>query len=370
MRLFLLILLFCQLTLAEVRLEPIAGGFEKPIGIVHAGDHSGRLFIVTQGGVIHVMQDGHLDVFLDMSDMVIQTGAERGLLGLAFHPEFADNGYFFLNYMNLEHATVIARWQVSADGRVQPDSHTVLMSFEQPFSNHNGGHLAFGPDGYLYIASGDGGDGGDPRQYGQALYSPLGKILRIDIDGAEPYSIPADNPWAASPDAVKEIWSYGLRNPWRFSFDRLNGDMYIGDVGQDMYEEINLQPAGQAGLNFGWRTMEGFSCFNPENFREPLPDCDKSGLTPPILAYSHDEGRSVTGGYVYRGTELPWLYGAYLYGDFASGRIWQARQQDGVWQASLLLESGLNISSFGEDEAGELYLLDYGSGTLYRLSAP
>lgn len=352
----------------------VAQGFNQPLGVVHAGDASKRLFVLERGGLIHVLtQAGErlTTPFLDVSGIITDARGEQGLLGLAFHPNYETNGRFFINYTIIQpnasvrdsfpFQTVIAEYRVSTDANIaDASSSKTLLIVDQPAWNHNGGHLAFGPnDGYLYIASGDGGDGGDPRQNGQALYTGLGKILRIDVDGDS--LIPESNPWASSPDAEKSIWSYGLRNPWRFSFDRATGDMYIGDVGQNKLEEISFQPDGVAGLNFGWRTMEGRSCFNPAT------NCDTSGLTLPILEYSHsgEDGVSVTGGYVYRGEKLTDLQGRYFYGDFASGRIWSATRNGDSWTTVVFADTDYNISSFGEDEAGELYVADY-KGAIYR----
>ncbi len=241
-----------------------------------------------------------------------------------------------------------------------------MLTIPQPFSNHNGGDLAFGPDGYLYIATGDGGSGGDPLDSGQSLDTHLGKLLRIDVNGGDatggtPYAVPADNPFVNTAGALPEIWAYGLRNPWRFSFDRDTGDLYIGDVGQNAFEEVNFQSADSAGgENYGWNVMEGFHCYNADS-------CDESGLVLPIAEYPHSEGNSVTGGYVYRGAAIPELVGQYVYGDFGSGRVWRAQQQNGEWTNEPLLESGLNIASFGEDEAGELYVVAINGG-VYRLT--
>jgi len=358
----------------DFRFTAVADGFNQPLGIVNAADGSNRLFIVERGGrIIALSASGERlsSTFLNVSDVITDARGEQGLLGLAFHPDYESNGRFFVNYTidqpdtsvrgNYPYQTVIAEYRVSNDPDLaDASSAKTIMTIDQPAWNHNGGHLAFGPnDGYLYIASGDGGDGGDPRQLGQALYTGLGKILRIDVDSEN--LIPDSNPWASSPDAEKSIWSYGLRNPWRFSFDRATGDMYIGDVGQNKIEEISFQPDGVGGLNFGWRTMEGSSCFSPSN------NCDTTGLTLPILEYEHsgENGVSVTGGYVYRGEKLESLQAKYLYADFASGRIWVASREGDSWQNAIFTDTDYNISSFGEDEAGELYVLDY-KGSLYR----
>lgn len=350
-----------------IGLERIAGGFNGPLLVTNAGDGSNRLFIVEKRGMIHVIDNGQTleTPFLDVRDLV-STNSERGLLGVAFHPDYASNGSFFVNYTDTGGDTNIVRYQVSDNPNVaDANSATLILEFEQPFANHNGGHLEFSPsDGYLYIGTGDGGDGGDPRQYGQALDTYLGKLLRLDVDAAAPY-IPETNPWVSSPDAVKEIWAYGLRNPWRFSFDSA-GNLFIGDVGQNQFEEISFQAADSAGgENYGWRTMEGFSCFNPQRPSQPLESCDTAGLTMPILAYDHDQGISVTGGYVYEGLAIPDLQGHYVYGDL-NGTIWTATEENGSWTSNLLLNTDLRIVTFGEDEAGELYTTNFANGDILR----
>ncbi|MGH9464810.1 MAG: PQQ-dependent sugar dehydrogenase, partial [Thermoanaerobaculia bacterium] len=349
-------------------LERVVGGLARPLGLVAPGDGSGRLFVVLQGGRILVLAaDGSLrpEPFLDLSDRVSCCG-ERGLLGLAFHPDFESNGLFFVNYTDPQGDTVVSRFAVSADpDRADPTSERGVLTYAQPFANHNGGHLAFGPDGYLYIASGDGGGAGDPQNNGQSLDTLLGKLLRIDVDGS-PYAIPPDNPFIGDPEARPEIWAYGLRNPWRFSFDRATGDLFVGDVGQSSREEIDFQPvASGGGENYGWRRMEGSLCFDPPS------NCDDDSLVPPILEYGHDAGCSVTGGFRYRGGSVPQLAGVYLFADFCAGTLWGATEEGGVWSATVLAETGLAVSSFGEDEAGELYLthLDAEDGAVYRLAA-
>ena len=360
-----------DLSSGEFELMMVNTAVKRPIAMTHAGDGSGRLFINEKDGQLVIMVDGELlaEPFLDISGK-ISTNGERGLLGLAFHPNYTENGFFYVNYTDAGGDTVISRFSVSSNpDKADLASEQVLLTFEQPFSNHNGGSIAFGPDGYLYIATGDGGDGGDPQQNGQSLAEYLGKMLRIDIDSASPYAIPADNPWADSPDAVKEIWAYGLRNPWKFSFDRVTGDMYIGDVGQRLFEEISCQPHDSAGgENYGWRTMEGFSCFNEDNFGNPLESCDNADMTLPIITYGHSVGNSVTGGYVYRGSALPELYGQYIFGDL-NGTIWRSvKTVSGQWQAAVLFETNMRLVSFGEDEAGELYIADLANnGNLYKL---
>ncbi len=352
----------------SVTLERLVGGLDRPLGLEAAGDGSGRLFVLEQRGRIRIVAGGSLraEPFLDITDRVGCCG-EQGLLGLAFHPRYAENGLFFVNYTERGGDTVISRFSVSADpDRADAGSELEVLSYEQPFANHNGGQLAFGPDGYLYVGSGDGGGAGDPGNRAQDLGSLLGKILRLDVEGS-PYAIPSDNPFASDPQARPEIWAYGLRNPWRFSFDRSTGDLYIGDVGQAAREEIDFQPAASGGgENYGWRRMEGSLCFDPPS------GCNDGTLVLPVAEYGHDEGCSVTGGYVARGAGAAGLLGLYLYGDFCSGRLWGLARGGGVWESELLAETGLAISSFGEDEEGELYVVHYapGDGAVYRLESP
>ncbi len=339
--------------------EVVAGGFASPVDIQHAGDASGRLFIVEQAGVIRILQnDALLELpFLDISERVDDGGNEQGLLGLAFHPDFANNGFFYVNYTEAGGDTVIARFS-SSGNTAFPESELRLLNVNQPFPNHNGGGLAFGPDGYLYIGLGDGGSGGDPLGNGQNLNTLLGKLLRIDVDGGDPYAVPADNPFG------NEIFHYGLRNPWRFSFDSATGDLWIGDVGQGAYEEIDFLPAGTpGGVNFGWNRFEGMHDYTagdvPENY------------LPPLFEYSHSEGCSVTGGYVYRGT-LPEWQGVYFYGDYCTGKVWGALRNvfsESAEEAvsTVLFETGAQITSFGVDESGEVCLADR-NGNILRLA--
>jgi glucose/arabinose dehydrogenase len=354
----------------RVELQSIVGGLDTPVGIAHAGDGSGRLFVLEKVGRIRVVQNGVLlpTPFLDITDRVGSSQNEQGLLGLAFHPNYTANGAFFVNYTDRQGNTVVSRFSVSADpGQADPGSEAVLLTLNQPAGNHNGGHLAFGPDGYLYIGTGDGGGAGDRYGNAQNGQTLLGAMLRLDVDGGEPYAIPQDNPFAGSPSVRDEIWAVGLRNPWRYSFDRLTGDLYIADVGQNVYEEVNFEPAGHpGGRNYGWPIMEGLHCFPADR------PCDQTGLTLPVTEYDHTQGCSVTGGYVYRGQEFPSLRGIYLFGDFCSGRIWglaPAGAGSGDWQVALLAQVDVRMSAFGEDEAGELYLLDMSSGQLFRIMA-
>jgi len=364
-----------QPEMIKLKLEFLTGGLDAPVFATHAGDGSGRLFIVEKPGTIRIWAAGALyqTPFLDIRDRVGSHSTERGLLGLAFAPDYAVSHAFFVDYTDRQGDTVISRFTASADPDIaDPTSEIKLLEIAQPAANHNGGMLAFGPDGRLYIGTGDGGGANDQFGNGQNPNTLLGKLLRLDVTSnpTGPYQIPTDNPWPNKPGVRGEIWALGLRNPWRFSFDRQTGALWIGDVGQDRYEEVDLAGAAAnrtagRGLNFGWSIMEGTHCF---------PDtatCDRTGLTLPVIDYAHGSGDcSITGGYVYRGQRSPALTGAYLYGDFCSGRIW-ALDQDaaGGWRSTLLLDSDLKISSFGEDEAGELYVLDLNRGGLYRVAA-
>lgn len=350
---------------AAITLTRVAGGFSQPTAITHAGDSSGRLFVLEQGGAIRIVRNGAVSPtpFLNISSLVTPTGGEQGLLGLAFPPGFAARGTFYVNYTNRTGIgnTAIARFAVGSDpDRADPASRQELLTITQPpFTNHKGGQLAFGPDNLLYIGTGDGGSGGDPFGNGQNLGTLLGKLLRIDVlSGTAPYAIPAGNPFNS------EIWAYGLRNPFRFSFDRLTGDLFMGDVGQDLVEEIDFQPAGSgAGANYGWNVMEGSRCF-------ASPACSSAGLTLPVAEYLHGQGDcSVIGGFVYRGSN-PALQGIYIYGDLCSGRIWGLRRNGTAWENRLLIDTELTISTFGEDDSGELYVADYATGDIYRIGTP
>jgi len=347
-------------------LQKIADGLQRPTFLTHAGDGSGRLYITEQPGRVRVWQAGQLlaEPFLDITDRVGSRANEQGLLSIAFSPDFPQSRCFFVNYTDRQGATVIAGFLANDDGlTADPSSEWQVMRIPQPYANHNGGQIAFGPDGMLYIGMGDGGSAGDPQNFAQNPRSLLGKLLRIDVSqssAAQPYRLPPDNP-SFGPDAPPEIWATGLRNPWRFSFDRLTGDLYIADVGQNRFEEVNFQPAGQGGQNYGWRFREGFEPF--------AGDPRGLALTDPVFQYDHSQGCSITGGYVYRGEALPRLVGAYLFGDYCSGLVWTLRRgDDEAWQGEVLFETGLNISSFGEDEAGELYFIDH-RGAVYQLVA-
>lgn len=342
----------------------VVSGLERPLDLVEPPDGSGRLLLVEKPGRILVLQDNNLlpEPFLDIRDRVNINGNEQGLLGIALHPNYQENGYFYLNYTGQGGSTFISRFTTTDDpNRADPGSEKILLTFEQPFENHNGGVVAFGPDGYLYIGTGDGGSRNDPQDNGQSLDTLLGKILRIDVDGGDPYAIPADNPFADG-GGRPEIWAYGLRNPWRFSFDSLTGDLYIADVGQNMIEEIDFQPAGAAGgINYGWKYREGSTDANGG----PPAGMESED---PVAEYTHADGCSVTGGFVYRGEDLPEFRGVYLYADYCSGKMWGLlRGADGTWQSSELYQlGGRNITSFGQDSRGELYIIDDGGG-IYRL---
>lgn len=354
----------------DLSLELFADGFMRPIAVRDAGDGSGRLFVVEQAGRILIVDGGLVlaTPFLDISSVVDSTGNEQGLLGLAFHPNFSNNGLFFVNYTYDPgpgpDRTRVERYEVSATNPNQADvsSPFEVLDFAQNGSNHNGGDIHFGPDGYLYIAVGDGGGSQDPDALAQNLSSLHGSILRIDIDGGPPYAVPVGNPFDGVDGEAPEIWSYGLRNPWRFSFDRLNGDLFIGDVGQGSREEVNHQLASSGGgENYGWSCMEGDLAVN-------YNACDGSPLTAPILVYGHNPECSVTGGYLYRGN-IGGLHGRFVFGDYCSGRIWFAELDNGNWVATEWADTTYAISSFGEDESGELYLTHLGEGEVYRFES-
>ena len=356
--------------LTELAVEPAfpALSLSRMVGMTYPPDGSDRLYVVLQPGrIVFFPNDREVDsaeLFLNIRDRVNDRGEEEGLLGLAFDPQYADNGHLYVYYSaSSPRRSVVSRFSVSADGRADPGSERVLLEVAQPFANHNGGQIAFGPDGYLYIALGDGGSRGDPQGNGQDLGTLLGSILRIDVsalDSTGSYAVPADNPFVGHSGARPEIWAYGLRNPWRFSFDRATGELWTADVGQNRFEEVDII---RPGLNYGWNIMEGEECF-------ARSDCDRTGLEIPVAEYGREDGCSVTGGYVYRGSSLPSLYGAYVYGDYCSGRIWALRHDgDEVTEHMQIVDSGLRIPSFAEDAAGELYVLSF-DGTIYRLVAP
>jgi glucose/arabinose dehydrogenase len=346
-----------------VRLERVASGLDDPVYLTSPpGDP--RLFVVEQPGRIRIIAQGRplWRPFLDLTDRVRDSG-ERGLLSVAFHPRYASNGQLYVNYTDRDGDTRIERYTVSRDpGRADVASAKLLLRIEQPYANHNGGHIVFGPDGMLWIGMGDGGSGGDPHGNGQNLGTLLGKMLRIDVDRGEPYAIPPDNPFRDRRGARPEIWAFGLRNPWRFAFDPAESLVIIADVGQNRWEEVDAAPAGRGGLNYGWNRMEGAHCYGASG-------CDERGLVRPAFEYDHGEGCSVTGGFVYRGSALPALRGLYFYSDYCSGWIRSARlTRSGVSEhRAWRLGSVPSVSSFGLDARGELYVLSH-SGDVYRLA--
>ena len=359
---------------AQDALEPAfpALKFTRPVDLQSARDGTNRLFVVEQAGLIRVF-DNRLDVqqaetFLDIEERVRDNGNEEGLLGLAFHPSYPENGVFFVDYTaSNPRRTVISRFSVSPNNpnQADPSSEKIILEIEQPYGNHNGGQIAFGPDGYLYIAMGDGGSGGDPLRNGQNPNTLLGALLRIDIDREEAgknYAIPPDNPFAGQADRYREeVYAYGLRNPWRFSFDAETGTLWTGDVGQNDYEEIDIITKGG---NYGWNIREATHCF------DPAMNCPEEGLEPPIVEYGRNKGGSVTGGYVYRGSRIPAYFGRYFFADYASGRIWYVNYNGtDVTEHVELADTNLNISSFGVDQANELYICAF-DGLIYRLKPP
>ena len=366
-------------------LRQVVTGFSLPVEIASANDGSNRLFVVEQGGRIRIVQNGAIlaTPFLDISSGVISAGGERGLLGLAFHPDYANNGAFYIFYTRTgDGALTVARVLRNAANANLADAMSRIEILSIPHSdnaNHTGGHLAFGPDGPLYIGTGDGGGGGDPLRAGLNLATRLGKLLRISVDGGAGYTVPATNPYAGQTCATTcpEIWAYGLRNPWKFSFDRVTGDLFLGDVGQGSREEVNWVPRGTPGpINFGWGAWEGELCYN-NNYFGPAGACAaQTNHRPPVITYDHGSsgGVSITGGYRYRGARHAELEGYYLYGDYGSRRIWAARRNaDDTWTPELLIDQANSVtalSSFGEDEAGELHVLDYGNGRLMALDGP
>jgi glucose/arabinose dehydrogenase len=348
----------------SIALQALVDGLERPTYLTDAGDD--RLFVVEQPGRIRIIANGQLldQPFLDITDLVLSTGNEQGLFSVAFSPDYQTSRRFFIDYTRQsDGATVIARYTVSDNdpNAADPASAKTILTIAQPEPNHNGGQLQFGPDGYLYIGMGDGGGAGDQHGAtgnGQNLKALLGKLLRIDVTNQDTYAIPASNPFGT------EIWAYGLRNPWRFSFDRATGDLYIADVGQNTYEEVDFQPASsRGGENYGWRIMEGLHCYDADT-------CDQSGLVLPVAEYSHNVGGcSITGGYIYRGSKYPVMQGTYFFGDYCSGIIWSLqRDAGGQWQMTRRLRPDANISSFGQDRSGELYVVDL-SGAIYKLVA-
>jgi glucose/arabinose dehydrogenase len=343
----------------------VVSGLRAPLDLQSVPGDAERLYVVEQGGRIRVVRNGQLaGTFLDVASR-ISSGGERGLLGLAFHPQFATNRRFFVNYTNPAGDTHISEFRAASADVADASSERVLLEVGQPFPNHNGGGLAFDNAGRLLIALGDGGSGGDPMNNGQRLDTLLGKLLRIDVDGTQPYGLPADNPFVSRAGARGEIWAYGLRNPFKIAIDRPTGDLYIGDVGQGSIEEVDVDPGSRrGGLNYGWRITEGSRCFNPSS------GCDRSGQTAPVYEYTHSEGCSITGGVVYRGCRIPALAGTYFFADYCSALVRSFRFASGQatelrdWTSSL---RGLDSpTSFGLDAGGELYVVDQ-DGEIYRL---
>lgn len=372
-RYFLLLPFICSLFSLKsqpiLQLENYASGFDEPVDIAHAND--GRLFIVERHGTIRIIDtDGTVmpDDFLDIQSLIESGYNEQGLLGLAFHPDYETNGYFYVYYIDLDGNSVVARYSVNPidENDADEDSEYIIYTADQPFLNHNGGCIKFGPDGYLYIGFGDGGSAGDPGGRAQDPENALGKIHRIDIDGGDPYSIPADNPFYGAVDTLQTIWDLGLRNPWRYSFDRLTGDLWIADVGQNLWEEVDFEPAGIGGVNYGWKCYEGNHSFS-------LSGCeDEEFYTFPIYEYSHSfstGGYSITGGYVYRGDAFPGMNGYYIFADYVSGNWWYTVASDsGEFITTFLDEIEDDISAFGEDVNGELYCADMSSGIIYHIT--
>jgi glucose/arabinose dehydrogenase len=353
---------------ASVGLQEVASGLSFPLYLTAPAGDPSRLFIVEKGGAIRIVKDGALlpAPFLDLTARV-STGGEQGLLGLAFDPEYATNGRFVVHYTDVNGNTVVSVFRVTAGDAdlADPASETILLTAEQPFANHNGGQILFGPDGMLYIGLGDGGSGGDPGGRGQSVADLLGSILRIDVRSGTGYTIPPDNPFAGRTDASQEIWSFGLRNPWRFTFDPATGDLYIADVGQNAWEEVDVVRAADGagrGANFGWNVTEGRHCYASTG-------CDLNAFTLPVLEYSHGEGCSISGGFVYRGAAIPGLQGHYFYADYCQGWVRSFRLQDGLAvepQQWPTLAPGGSVPSFGQDAAGEIYVLS-AEGRVFRI---
>ena len=368
------LLLSLPLFSQDVEIESFATGLSNPVGIENAGDD--RLFVVERSGYIQILSetgDLFMNPFLDIDAIVTNAGGESGLLGLAFHPDYGTSttGYFYVNYINNSGDTIISRFSVTppTSNTVDINTEQVLMTIDQPFGNHNGGDIAFGPDGYLYIATGDGGSGGDPGDRSQNLTIPLGKLLRIDVDNTSDgnnYAIPVDNPFNGSMTLFEEIWSYGLRNPWRFSFDRDTGEIWIADVGQNEIEEINMVPSTFTALNYGWRCYEGDAAYN-------LTDCPPAAnLQFPVAQYTHSTSGafkcSITGGYRYRGVAEPTLEGLYFFADYCSDEIGILAYDGTNWNMSFTEQySGNGWSGFGEDMNGEIYIAGLSSGNIYKI---
>jgi len=347
--------------------ELITTGLKSPTSILATPDSiDSRLFIVEQDGLIRIIDKSRKlneKPFLDISSKILQ-GGEMGLLGMAFHPSYKQNGYFYINYIDKNQNTVIARYAVTPNAdTADPTSEKILFTLKQPYTNHNGGALVFGPDSYLYIALGDGGSAGDPENRAQNKAEYFGKILRIDVDHGDPYVIPPNNPFVNEANSKPEIWAYGLRNPWRISFDKETGDLYIADVGQGELEEVNIQKSSsKGGENYGWRCYEGKQAYK-------LDGCgDSSKYVMPVLEYDHKEDScSITGGYVYRGERYPALSGKYFYGDYCNGQLFYAGNENNTWTNVLAAQTPYSISTFGQDSNGELYFADFKTGSIYHI---
>jgi glucose/arabinose dehydrogenase len=350
-------------TSPRARLVELARGFDRPLFVTDARDGSGRLFVVEQEGRIRIVSDGRIlpEPFLDVRRDLDSTSGERGLLGLAFAPDYSKSGVFYIAHTARGPAGVVRRFHVSSDPDLaDPASAELVLSMEDPAGNHNGGMLAFGPDGYLWIGTGDGGSAGDPWGNAQNPRSLLGKMLRIDVR-AKPYAVPADNPFVGRSDYRPEVWALGLRNPWRYSFDRKTGELWIGDVGQNAWEEIDVEdPKAGGGRNYGWNRKEAVHCYSPSL------GCGSKAFTDPIWGYGHSNGCSVIGGYVYRGRAIPDLVGTYLFADYCRGTVWALDRDTGGGVEVQLLAQAHAASSFGEDENGELYLCDIQRGIVFR----
>ncbi|MGD8727094.1 MAG: PQQ-dependent sugar dehydrogenase [Gemmatimonadales bacterium] len=347
---------------STLAVDVVAAGLDRPVDLTAPPDDP-RLFVVEQPGRIRIVERGMLrdQPFLDLTDRV-RSGGERGLLGLTFHPRYADNGYFFVNYTDEAGDTRVERYTVTADPNVaDPGSAKPIIEIEQPYANHNGGQVVFGPDGMLYVGMGDGGSANDPDGNGQNAATLLGSLLRIDVDGGDPYAVPSDNPFVDDPAAQGASWAIGLRNPWRFSFDTRSGLLYIADVGQNAWEEINVVPASVGGLNFGWSRYEATHCFR-------WPACDESGITMPVVEYGRDNGCSVIGGFVYRGSEIPAIAGHYFYSDWCEGWLRSFVYEDGAVTSHTEWAVGDlgSVLSFGQDAARNLYLTS-SNGNVYRI---
>ena len=352
-----------------LHLIAVPGSYNNPLYVTAPPGDTARLFVVEQAGTIRIIQHGVLltTPFMDITGRV-GSGGERGLLSMAFHPSYATNGFFYVNYTDLNGDTHVERFTVSADSNVADTaSHKLILFVKQPYPNHNGGLVLFGPDGLFYIGMGDGGSGGDPQNRAQSPDSLLGKLLRLDVDGGDPYAIPNGNPYKSGGGAP-EVWALGLRNPWRFSFDPPSGQLFIADVGETMWEEVDVEPASQPGLNYGWRLMEGGHCFNPDPCN--VTSLVAAGLILPRVEYSHADGCAVMGGYVYRGARSPALDGQYFFSDLCGGWLRSFTFANNAVASRTLWTPDNGLSSprsFGQDARGEIYVVD-GAGTVYRIA--